>query len=359
MLAYLKKRFQKAKRWIWLNTDQISERKVHFDFTPIMGTKTPKAERLVEYCLGNFSQQPILPCSGRRSYLRRRSVLLINANHNTLFVAANHGRNHRDQKMIINALLTQRAKIPPDLRAWMIRGDSAGVHTDPREGIHLSGMRPKSRRDLVLVPTSCRNRFLGPALEQQLDELKKKWVPWEKKSDTAWWGGALTGDCWSNAKPSILTRRDVLQYFVKQPSERVSFHLTQLPKKTLPIHGLKVEAGFTKQSAFAHKCLLLLPGNDIASGSSWYFAGNSVVLMPEPNLEHILHFEMEPWKHYVPLDLHPSDVLAKLQWVIENPGKAQEIVSNSHERLRWLCGPEYLWACNEVLRRIAQSTTQY
>ena len=92
--------------------------------------------------------------------------------------------------------------------------------------------------------------------------------------------------------------------------------------------------------------------------SSWYFCGNSVVLMPPPTLEHILHFEMEAWEHYIPLDPDPADVLVKLQWVIENPIKAGQIVANSHERLRWLCGDEFLWACIEVLRRIAESQTE-
>jgi hypothetical protein len=76
--------------------------------------------------------------------------------------------------------------------------------------------------------------------------------------------------------------------------------------------------------------------------------------MPRPHLEHILYFEMEPWKHYVPLENDPADVLTKLHWVLDNQDQAQQIVANSHERLRWLCGPEYLWACNQVLRRISQ-----
>ena len=48
----------------------------------------------------------------------------------------------------------------------------------------------------------------------------------------------------------------------------------------------------------------------------------------------------------------PADILVKLQWVLDNQPKARKIVDNAHERLRWLCGPEYLWACNEVLRRV-------
>ena len=123
-----------------------------------------------------------------------------------------------------------------------------------------------------------------------------------------------------------------------------------------PPPGLHLVDRFTKRHAFSHKCLVLLPGNDIASGSSWYFGGNSVVLMPPPHLEHILYFEMKPWEHYVPLESDPADILTKLQWVLDRPEEAKRIVANSHERLRWLCGPEYQWACNEVLRRIASPT---
>ena len=53
-------------------------------------------------------------------------------------------------------------------------------------------------------------------------------------------------------------------------------------------------------------------------------------------------------------DEDPADILVKLRWTLDHPDEAQQIVANSHERLNWLCGPEYLWACNEVLRRIAQ-----
>jgi hypothetical protein len=61
---------------------------------------------------------------------------------------------------------------------------------------------------------------------------------------------------------------------------------------------------------------------------------------------------MKPWQHYIPLENDPNDIPVKLQWVLDHPKEAQEIVANSHQRLRWFCGPEYLWACNEVLRRI-------
>ena len=354
MIQYAIRKTRDLRRRIYLATGWRRKRRVVLDYSPVPGSRSTKAERLAAYCLGDFKNKPVLPCTRNRRYLRKRSILLIETDSQGVTIYANAGRRIRDQKKIIEALVSQRAEIPSNISAWLVRGDCAGMDSDPDQGLHLAGMRPAARQDLVVVPTACRSRYLGPNLARQMDELRESCVPWNEKSDTVWWGGALTGDRWKDHEPRTLTRRDVLRYFVDHPSDQVSFHVTELPKRSDLPSGMKLEDKFTKQSAFSHKCLLLLPGNDIASGSSWYFAGNSVVLMPKPHLEHILYFEMEPWKHYVPLKNDPADILFKLQWVLDNEEAAQQIVANSHERLRWLCGPEYMWACNEVLRRIAQ-----
>jgi len=354
MLHIVRKLARSLKRRVFYVTGWRRKQRCVFDYTSEPGERSPKADRLVAYCLGDFSNRPPVRCSRSRRYLRRKSILMLRTDREGIVTYSNASQTTWDQKKVVDALVSQRAKIPAGLNSWLIRGDSAGQTSDPKQGVHLSGMRPASRRDLVLVPTACRKRYLGMNLARQLDELHESWVPWEEKSDTVWWGGALTGDWWKDHEPRTLTRREVLQYFLDHPSDQVCCHLTELPQKVELPSGHAIERQFTKQSAFSHKCLLLLPGNDIASGSSWYFAGNSVVLMPRPHLEHILYFEMEPWQHYVPLENDPADVLVKLRWVQKNQEAAQKIVANSHERLRWLCGPEYLWACNEVLRRIAE-----
>ena len=328
------------------------------DYQPVLGYRSKKAERLVDYCLGDNKDRPILPCTKKRHYLSNKFILLLQTGSRQAIISAGNEissektSSEYDTKKVVEAMINQHVAIPNGLNCWISRGDNAGRASDPSQGLHITGMRPFTRRDLVLVPTECRDRFLGPNLKHQLEELRQSWVPWEEKSDTVWWGGALTGSGWEKREPRTLTRREVLCHFQKHPSAQVSLHMTELPKKGKMPPDIKLEGRFTKQSAYRHKCLLLLPGNDIASGSSWYFAGNSVVLMPEPHMEHILYFEMEPWIHYVPLENDPADILIKLQWVLGNPEKSKKIVANSHERLRWLCGPEYLWACNEVLRRI-------
>lgn len=332
------------------------ERRYLIDYEPEPGRRSEKAERLVDFCLGDPQSRMGRTFTPKSSYEAKNSILRFEATHGHLVISRAGIHRPRDQKKVVRALMTQRAAIPDRLRCWLVRGDGAGKTTNPKRGLHITGMRPADRRDLVLVPTACRQRFLGPRLARQMEELRASWVPWEEKSDVAWWGGALTGDWWFGKEPHVLTRREVLCHFRDHPSDRVRLQLTRPGDNVELPPGMNLAKRFTKGHAYTHKCLVLLPGNDIASGSSWFFCGNSVVLMPPPHLEHILYFEMEPWQHYVPLESDPADILVKLQWVLDHPDDARRIVANSHERLRWLCGPEYLWACNEVLRRIASPT---
>ncbi len=283
------------------------KRRYRIDYEPEPGRRSAKAERLVEFCLGDPRARAGRPFTADRRYEATSSILRLEAKRRCVVISGRRRRSIRDQKKVVQALMTQRAAIPAGLRCWLVRGDGAGKTSDPEQGLHISGMRPADRRDLVLVPTACRKRYLGPRLAQQMEELRASWVPWEEKSDAAWWGGALTGDWWIGKEPRVLTRREVLYHFRDHPSDRVRLQLTELGEVSELPPGLKLVDRFTKRHAFSHKCLVLLPGNDIASGSSWYFCGNSVVLMPPPHLEHILYFEMEPWRHYVPLESDPTD----------------------------------------------------
>ena len=47
------------------------------DYSPILGKRSKKAERLVDYCLGDNKKGPILPCTKNQFYLSNRKVLLL------------------------------------------------------------------------------------------------------------------------------------------------------------------------------------------------------------------------------------------------------------------------------------------
>ena len=83
------------------------------------------------------------------------------------------------------------------------------------------------------------------------------------------------------------------------------------------------------QDQLKAKALILLEGNDIASGLKWALYSNSVVMMQSP---HVISWAMEdllePWVHYIPLNDNLTDVEEKIDWMIENDDIAEEIARN-------------------------------
>ncbi|KAA3621067.1 MAG: hypothetical protein DWQ08_14665 [Proteobacteria bacterium] len=332
-------------------------------YRPDTGIRSNKAERLVAYCLGRYANAPLPRCSAELDYTLARAgkmslVVLCDVRNGTVGLwrkvsPASSVDKTLDQKQVIDAWLRQRAILPPSLRCWLTWGDHAGCMTDENQGIHIGMVREKRFDHVVLVPGSNRNRFLGPLLAEQFGEMKKLWTPWEQKRDCAWWGGDATGQ----TTTEWLSRFKFLSHFTRHPSDDVVVHPVSY-RQRWPDTDLPPPKGrFEKRDAFRHKCLVLLSGNDVPSGLSWYFCGNSVVMMEyPPRHDHILLFELEPWRHYVPLEADPGDVLVKLRWVMHNQDEAKAIVRRAHEHLRWMSGPEYIWACNEVIRRVATAT---
>jgi hypothetical protein len=60
--------------------------------------------------------------------------------------------------------------------------------------------------------------------------------------------------------------------------------------------------------------IVCLEGNDYATGLFWALQSNSVVLMPPPRWQTILHFGLKPWQHYIPLAEDLGDLEAKIAW---------------------------------------------
>jgi hypothetical protein len=82
----------------------------------------------------------------------------------------------------------------------------------------------------------------------------------------------------------------------------------------------------TMEKQLKYKAIVLVEGNDVATGLKWALLSNSVVMMHPPSqtswaMEELL----EPWVHYIPLNEDLSDVEEKMQWVLDNDDEAQLI----------------------------------
>ena len=76
----------------------------------------------------------------------------------------------------------------------------------------------------------------------------------------------------------------------------------------------------------SYKVLLVLEGNDVASGLAWSLLSNSVVMMPSPTFSSWLMEEvLEPWVHYIPIDVSFDDVEEKMQWIQDHDEEAETI----------------------------------
>jgi Glycosyl transferase family 90 len=186
-------------------------------------------------------------------------------------------------------------------------------------------------------------------------------VPWEEKKNTAIFRGELNGNypldyVTGNKIPTLtvhercrlLERCWIVYQHATNSSSLVDAKLT-LPYKSsnskliprfIRLEESNDDATFdlygdtvSLVDMLQYKALIMLEGNDVSSGLKWALFSNSVVLMPKPTLTSWAMEEiLEPWVHYVPIDVYKSttgrattDVEEKMQWIVDNDDKARQI----------------------------------
>jgi hypothetical protein len=97
------------------------------------------------------------------------------------------------------------------------------------------------------------------------------------------------------------------------------------------INGVQLEGpGISMEGQLKYKALIVLEGNDCATGTKWAMYSNSVLIMPKPKFTSYLMEEiLEPWVHYVPIASDFSDVEEKVKWVIDNSAYAERIAQRA------------------------------
>uniref|UniRef100_A0A7S0AEY8 Glycosyl transferase CAP10 domain-containing protein n=1 Tax=Minutocellus polymorphus TaxID=265543 RepID=A0A7S0AEY8_9STRA len=74
------------------------------------------------------------------------------------------------------------------------------------------------------------------------------------------------------------------------------------------------------------KALIVMEGNDLATGLRWSLLSRSVVMMPPPERTSWAMEEwLEPWTHYIPLNRNLTNVEEMVQWIRDNDKEARQI----------------------------------
>jgi hypothetical protein len=129
------------------------------------------------------------------------------------------------------------------------------------------------------------------------------------------------------------TSRTRILLAVKSHSPIVDAGLTSMGSSGLNstiIEGIEgvnlIRSELSMQAQLRYKAIIMLEGNDVASGLKWALLSNSVVIMRKPNVTSWAMEELlEPWVHYIPLDVDLLDIVEKVQWVLDHDEEARKI----------------------------------
>ena len=81
-----------------------------------------------------------------------------------------------------------------------------------------------------------------------------------------------------------------------------------------------------------YKFILSIEGKDVASNLKWIMSSNSIAVMPSPKFETwFMESLLIPDYHYILIKDDYSDLEYKLNYYMEHPDEAQEIIKNAHD----------------------------
>jgi hypothetical protein len=176
-------------------------------------------------------------------------------------------------------------------------------------------------------------------------QVYKEDTPWEKKQRQAVFRGQLTGspegynpqqsdmdNCWQMRRCRLV--------YQHSNSSLVDARLTST-RGRLPeaIHGVPLVAPkVMMRTLLQYKAIIMLEGNDVASGLKWALLSQSVVLMPPPRHTSWLMEELlQPWVHYIPLQPDLTNVETQMQWINDHDDQARRIAQRGSLWMEDLC----------------------
>jgi len=198
-------------------------------------------------------------------------------------------------------------------------------------------------------------------------------IPFEAKTDIAFWRGNLSGRPNKALAPDVAQRRyavAIMKSIVTATSEeelwqyheelmgitRYNFVLRYYKSAdmnvALTLRGKNKKARNSQLLAplckhrmamswfFNSKYLFSLSGNDTGSNFLMAANSNSVVLKEEDGWDLFYTNEFRPWEHYIPLTLGATDAEEKLDWAKQNPKACKEMVSASQAVCAKFASPE-------------------
>jgi Glycosyl transferase family 90 len=198
-----------------------------------------------------------------------------------------------------------------------------------------------------------------------LDQVTQDDIPWHDKKNMAVFRGQLTGSLGGGYNKHLTPEQNCENLmrcrlvYNHANSTLIDARLTST-RKRLPniLNGVELTTPSEPVTALLqYKGIVMLEGNDVASGLKWALLSQSVVLMPVPrHTSWAMEEWLEPWIHYIPLQEDAADVEEKMAWVLEHEHDAQAIAYASTLWMQDLiyhpdAAEDDIWIREEMVRR--------
>lgn len=108
------------------------------------------------------------------------------------------------------------------------------------------------------------------------------------------------------------------------------------------------------------KYQLCLEGNDISTMFTKVLQTNSVAFHPYPFRTETMYYQgVEPWVHFIPLNLDASDIQEKFEWAEANPDKVKDMIKNANAYMKnWKNIKLYRSVLERVFTRYVQNLVE-
>jgi len=159
-----------------------------------------------------------------------------------------------------------------------------------------------------------------------MNGLRFPQIEWTEKQPVVMWRGGSSGF----DRPS--TRMRVVTRLFGVPNTDVRFVPGGWPvnDEIIPPEHFADKSLLGPHAHSRYKYVLIIDGNTQASNGQWGFAIGSVpILITHPDNRWWFHSELRPMVNYVPVQYDLSDLVDKIQWLVEHDEEAKRIARNA------------------------------
>jgi hypothetical protein len=154
-------------------------------------------------------------------------------------------------------------------------------------------------------------------------------IKWSDKIDNVIWRGAHTTGWWKKPNRKELVEKYYTKYNIKYSSDQINKEKDNYFIQNYLLFDTK---STNIEDHLLYKYIIMMEGNDKASGLNWALKSNSLVMMTPPSVESwLMENCLIPWKHYIPLEYSLDDLPEKINWCQKNDNICQDIVRTSSE----------------------------